>query len=53
MKLNGVFSDNGSALPLPLAGVRGERKLALEVGVGVFPQNTLPEWIDFPPPAAL
>jgi hypothetical protein len=45
MKLNGVFSDDGSALPLP--------RLRGRVGVGVLLQNKAPEWIDFPPPAAL
>jgi hypothetical protein len=42
MRLDGVFSDNESALPLP--------RLRGRVGVGVLPQMILPERIDFPHP---
>ncbi len=30
---------------------KSDSRLRGEVGVGVFPQDTPPEWIDFPPPA--
>jgi len=35
------------------AEVRSLSRLRGRAGVGVLPQTALPEWIDFPPPAAL